>query len=247
VFDWHHTEQGWARVEKLLTPVCSRDIPATPVQILDAPGEVEAVFSMGPARGVLASSGSTQLTEPNSEVPVLTACLGLDRRCHRHPLQKAVTLCHVCTSALCVSCAELEPDGRSVCGGGCEDESCVRYLPNADAEYGSLLLIGTQIRTARELFHGIRSLRDGRREVLAVHELPGFLGLPHAELYLHPSSRDEGVHKRPDRDAFDWYLTPTGWEKVEDTLARGCDRYWSEGTLDLQENGDFYVMLGWDW
>ncbi len=234
VFDWHHTEQGWARVEELLAPFCSRDLPVAPIEILDALGELEVVFSSGSA--------------PGGGVSGLTAWLGLDRRCYRHPLQKAVTLCHLCTEGLCGSCAELEPEGRSRCRGGCEDKSYVQYLPDADAKYGSLLLIGTQIRTARELFHGIRSLRHGRRDVLAVHELPGFLGRPHAELYLHSLSHDEGVHKRPGRDTFDWYLTAAGWERVEDTLAQGCDRFYSgEGTLDLQEKGDFYVMLGWDW
>ncbi len=248
VFDWRHTEQGWARVEELLTPLCSRDLPATPIQMLEALGEVEVVFSKGPAMGVLASNGSAQLAGADSEVPVLVARLGLDRRCYRHPLQKALTLCHLCTCALCDSCAQFERDGRSVCRGGCEDESYVQYLPDADVEYGSLLLIGTQVRTARELFHGIRSLRCRRRDVLAVHELPGFVGQPHAELYLHLSGQDEGVHKRAHREVFDWHLTAAGWERVEDTVAQGCDRYYpGEGSFDLQETGEFYVMLGWDW
>ncbi len=234
VFHWHRTEQGWARVEELLAPFCSRDVPVVPNQILDALGEVDVVFSSGPAAG--------------SGVADLTAWLGRDRRCYRHPLQKAVTLCRRCTSGLCDSCAELQPDGRSRCSGGCEDKSYVQYLPDADAEYGSLLLIGTQIRTARELFHGIRSLRRGRRDILAVHELPGFVGRPHAELYLHSAGHDDGVHKRVERATFDWYLTSVGWEQVEDTLAQGCDRFYSgEGTFNLQEKGDFCVMLGWDW
>jgi hypothetical protein len=231
----------------LLAPFCSRDIPAPPIQTLDALGEVEALFSSGSALGTFASGSSAQLAGADSDDSVLTAWVGLDRHCYRHPLQKAVTLCHLCASPLCGACAEVEPDGGSVCKGRCEGESYVQYLRDADAEYGSLLLIGTQIRTARELFHGIGSLRRGRREALAVHELPGFTGQPHAELYLHPSSQDEGVHKRPDGDIFDWNLTTAGWEKVEDTLAHGCDRYADGATLHLQEKGAFQVILGWDW
>jgi len=247
VFNWRRSEQGWARVEELLAPFCSRDIPAPPIQTLDALGEVEALFSSGSALGTFASGSSAQLAGADSDDSVLTAWVGLDRRCYRHPLQKAVTLCHLCASPLCGACAEVEPDGGSVCKGRCEGESYVQYLRDADAEYGSLLLIGTQIRTARELFHGIGSLRRGRREALAEHELPGFTGQPHAELYLHPSSQDEGVHKRPDGDIFDWNLTTAGWEKVEDTLAHGCDRYADGATLHLQEKGAFQVILGWDW
>ena len=247
VLDWHRTEQGWASVEELLAPFCSRDSPATPIQTLDGLGEVEVVFTDGPALGVRARGGSVQLAGADSEIPVLTAWLGPDRRCYRHPLQRAVTLCHFCASALCASCAKAERDGRSMCGGGCGDQSYVQYLPDADAEYSSLLLIGTQIRTARELFHGIRSLRRSRREVLAVHELPGFVGRPHAELYLHPSSQDQGVHRRPNGDTFDWYLTTAAWENVEDTLAQGCDRYAEGATLHLQETGESYVIFGWDW
>jgi hypothetical protein len=247
VFNWHRTEQGWARVEELLAPFCSRDLAAPSTQTLDALGEVEVLFSSGSALGIHASGSSAQLARAVAVDSVLTAWVGLDRHCSRHPLQKAVTLCALCTGALCAACAQAKADGRSVCEGGCGDQSYVQFLPDADAEYGSLLLIGTQVRTARELFHGIRSWRRCRGEVLAVHELPGFLGQPHAELYLHPSSQDQGVRQRPKGAAFDWYLTSAGWEKVEDTLAQGCDRYAEGATLHLQETGEFQVILGWDW
>lgn len=233
-FHWHHTSEGWKRVEDLLAPFCSHVPCPTATVELETCGDARVVFARQPLEAHL--SGDARIS----------GWIGR-RHCSRHPLESAAALCHRCCTALCRACAEIQ-DGRWTCAAGCEPSGELHFYHDGDAEFGSLLLISSRLPANRELFHAIRSLRLGRQEAVLVHELPGFASPSLVQLVLSCSGVDKGIRKRTGVTGFQWTRTPAGWETVEDILALACDRYWDgNGSLDLEERGDAHVILGGNW
>lgn len=221
-------------MEDQLAPFCSREHCQTATLELETQGEARLVFTNQPIE-----------KSPSVNVQ-MSGWLGL-RRCDQHPLESAVGLCHRCCAALCRACAGVN-HGLCMCAGGCRAQGELEFYPDADVQFGSVLLIGSRVPASRELFHAIRSLRLGRLDVVLVHELPGFASPSLVQLTLSRSSVDMGVRKGAGAVAFHWGRTTAGWETVENTLALACDRYWDpNGSLDLEETGDAHVILGGDW
>jgi hypothetical protein len=240
-FQWQRTKEGWSQVEDLLSGACSRDLCEPRLFELESQGETRVIFD-----GRSETADRSDVPPPGGRETSIQGYVG-HRHCQRHPLVEAASLCHRCATALCHACAQVA-SGRSVCAAGCEPQGRLRFHPDADPEYGSLLLIDAEVVATRELFHAIRSLRLGQRNLVIAHELPGFSSTPQVQLLLSRSALDEGVTNQPAAAAFRWALTSPGWERVEDTLALACDRYWdSSGSLDLQETGQVRVILGRDW
>lgn len=229
-FHWHHTIEGWKRVEDLLAPFCSRCPFPTATVELEAHGDARVVFAGQPFEALRAGDVQT------------SGWIG-GRHCYQHPLEPALGLCHHCCTALCRVCAEIS-QGLCVCARGCQAQGELEFRRDADAEFGSVLLIGSTVTSSRELFHAIRSLRLGRQEVVLVHELPGFASPSPVQLVLSCARANKGVRKKIGAAVFHWTRTPAGWESVEDNVALACDRYSTGGSLDLEEHGDAYVILG---
>ncbi len=128
----------------------------------------------------------------------------------------------------------------------------IEFIPDGSEDAPLLLIYGDDIPSARELFHSIRSLWSDRRSSIAIHDLPGFVGVGDVELYFHLSDKNSGVIQSQERFRFDCYLSADMWEHVEGLLEPFCDRYYRSGEHRYQwimDSGEISVIYstqrGW--
>ena len=118
----------------------------------------------------------------------------------------------------------------------------IEYFAEGSADAPLVLIYGYDIPSARELFHAIRSLRDGREDSISVHTLPGYSGIQNLELIFQLKEKDEGVVLFGNLQ-FACGLTSDGWDNVEARLAPFCDRYASPGSFQWLDTSSKISLL----
>ena len=95
-----------------------------------------------------------------------------------------------------------------------------------------VLVYGTDAARVALLHQRIVGLASGRKERVAVHELPGFEPVSGCRLFLSVGKQDRGVWLAQRPNTLEWAITAGWWENVAGLLEPFC----SEPTKEMGRN-----------
>jgi hypothetical protein len=123
----------------------------------------------------------------------------------------------------------------------------IDFVADGPEDAPLLRIQGNDLQSARELYHGIRAMRDSMGGSVNAHQLPGIVLIGDITLRLKYFDQYLGIRRLGAGNDFECQLSWDGCQHVEDMRAPFCNRYSSRSGFQwLDETRDIPLLFSSD-